>query len=99
MSRGWAGGSSRAQRRQRAQVLQRDGGLCQLRIPLNPRDPDDDGCEVYANQVHHKHGITVSGKVVANLDELEAACERCNLKAGDPIQHRDPEPNPPRTKW
>lgn len=98
MSRGWAGGSSRAQRRQRAQVLQRDGGLCQLRIPPDPSDPEDK-CQVYATHVHHKRGITVSGKVVTNLDDLESACERCNLKVGDPTQHGDPEPNPPRTRW
>lgn len=54
---------------------------------------------MYATHVHHKHGIAVSGKVVANLGELEAACARCNLKAGDPTEHGDPDPRPPRTKW
>ena len=91
MSRGWAGGSTRAQRRQRSDVLFRDGGLCQLRI--------DDDCEIYADQVHHKHGVTISGKVVANLDDLEAACGTCNRKVGDPTTKDDPQPNPPRTNW
>lgn len=99
MSKGWEGGSSRAQRRQRSDVLRRDGGLCQLKIPRDPDDPGDDGCEVYATHVHHKRGITISGKVVANLNDLEAACARCNLKAGDPTKLGDPEPNPPRTRW
>jgi 5-methylcytosine-specific restriction endonuclease McrA len=99
VSKGWKGGSSRAQRKQRAAVLRRDGGLCQLRIPIDPADSQDEGCEVYATHVHHKRGISVSGKVVANLDDLEAACARCNLKAGDPTEHDDPEPNPPRTRW
>lgn len=80
-------------------MLRRDGGLCQLKIPRDPADSDDDGCEVYATHVHHKRGITISGKVVANLDDLEAACGRCNLKVGDPTRHGDPEPNPPRTRW
>lgn len=99
MSKGWAGGSTRAQRRQRSAVLERDGGMCQLKIARDPADPEDEGCAGYATHVHHKRGITISGKVVANLDDLEAACERCNLKAGDPTKHGDPEPNPPRTTW
>lgn len=89
MSKDWAGGSTRAWRRQRSEVLLRDGGLCQLRL---------DGCEVYATVVHHKHGIKVSGKVVANLDHLEAACEHCNSTAGEPSAG-SPPPNPPTTRW
>jgi 5-methylcytosine-specific restriction endonuclease McrA len=88
MSKGWAGGSSRAQRQQRGAVLLRDGGLCQLKL---------DNCDVYATQVHHRHGINVSGKVVTNLDDLEAACATCNRQVGDPT-HTDPDPDP-RTKW
>lgn len=90
MSKGWQGGSTWAQRKQRSDVLFRDGGLCQLKL---------DGCAVYADQVHHKHGITVSGKVVTNLDDLEAACGNCNRKVGDPTAQGDPDPNPPRTNW
>ena len=89
MSKGWAGGSTRAQRKQRSDVLFRDGGLCQLKLA---------GCTIYATAVHHKRGINVSGKVVANLDDLEAACVNCNTAAGDPTT-TSPPPNPPRTDW
>ena len=88
MSRAWAGGSSRAQRRQRSQVLLRDGGLCQLKL---------NGCQTHADQVHHKRGITTTGKVVANLDDLQAACGPCNWAVGDPTT-TDPAPEP-RTNW
>lgn len=87
MSRAWQGGSTRAWRNQRAQVLIRDNGLCQLQLP---------GCDTYATAVHHKLGIDISGKVVANLDELQAACTNCNRAAGQPTT--DPEPQP-RTRW
>lgn len=90
MSKGWAGGSTRAQRKQRNDVLFRDGGLCQLKLA---------GCQVYATQVHHKHGINVSGKVVANLDDLEAACAPCNRDVGEPNAGTSPTPNPPATNW
>lgn len=88
MSKAWAGGSTRAWRKQRSDVLFRDGGLCQLQL---------EGCEVYATTAHHKRGIEVSGKVVANLDDLEAACGNCNQAVGDPTR-TDPEPEP-NTDW
>lgn len=88
MSKAWSGGSTRAQRQQRSDVLFRDGGLCQLQL---------EGCEVYATTSHHKRGIAVSGKVVANLDDLQAACGHCNREVGDPTK-TDPEPEP-NTDW
>lgn len=87
MSKGWQGGSTRAWRQLRSQVLFRDGGLCQLQL---------EGCDVYADQVHHKDGVQL-GKITSP-DRLEAACASCNQKAGDPTK-ADPEPNPPRTNW
>lgn len=89
MSKGWQGGSTRAWRKLRSEVLFRDGGLCQLKL---------EGCAVYADQVHHKHGVLVSGKT-PDPAELEAACGSCNRKVGDPTTQHDPEPNPPRTNW
>lgn len=70
-------------------MILRDGGLCQLRL---------EGCDVYATTAHHKHGIKVSGKVVADLSHLEAACASCNQEIGDPTTN-DPPPNPPATQW
>lgn len=89
MSKGWEGGSTRAWRKQRSEVLLRDGGLCQLQL---------DDCDVYATQVHHRAGITVTGKVVTDPTLLEAACESCNNQLGDPSK-ADPPPNPPATQW
>lgn len=89
MSKGWAGGSTRAQRKQRAAVLRRDQWTCQINGPR---------CTTRATVVHHTKGIKVSGKVVTNLTDLEAACERCNWDAGDPTD-TTPPPNPPRTDW
>lgn len=84
MSKAWAGGSTRAWRKLRAEVLFRDGGLCQLML---------EGCEVYADQVHHRKGKGIS----ENPADLEAACGTCNNTAGDPTK-ADPEPEP-NTQW
>lgn len=88
MSAGWAGGSSRRWRRIRAQVLARDGYLCQLRLP--------GVCTVHAplegGHVHHTLGKD-RGDDPAHLI---AACEACNLAVGEPV----PDPAPiPRTVW
>lgn len=85
MSRAWAGGSTRAWRKLRSEVLFRDGGLCQLKL---------EGCDVYADQVHHIRGKGVS----ENPDDLQAACRSCNGKAGEPGK-ADAPPNPPATQW
>lgn len=87
MSKGWAGGSTRAWRQLRSQVLFRDGGLCQLKL---------EGCDVYADQVHHLDGVA-QGTIVSP-DRLTSACGSCNRQVGDPTR-RDPQPNPPRTNW
>lgn len=87
MSKGWAGGSTRAWRTFRSTILFRDGGLCQLKL---------DGCAVYADQVHHLDGVR-AGKVCPP-DRAVAACSSCNWKAGDPTI-TSPTPNPPTTTW
>lgn len=88
MSRGWAGGSTRAWRQFRSAILYRDGGLCQLKL---------EDCDVYAGQVHHLDGVAAG--LICAPDRAVAACQSCNNKIGDPAKHGDPEPNPPRTNW
>lgn len=79
MSRRWANGSSRAWRRTRALVLQRDGYRCQLKL---------DGCTGRGEHVHHTMPREIVGDDVAHL---VAACPSCNYKIGDPTRH-DPPP-------
>lgn len=80
MSRAWAGGSTRAWRRVRGRVLDRDGHRCRLRLG---------SCTTIATCVHHVHGRAVTGD-----DEryLVAACAPCNAEVGDPAAHGDPAP-------
>lgn len=87
MSKGWAGGSTRAWRTFRSGILYRDGGLCQLKL---------DGCATYADQVHHLDGVDAG--LICPPDRAKAACQNCNNRVGDPTR-TDPEPNPPRTNW
>lgn len=82
----WRGGSTRAWRRLRAQILARDLHLCQLRIP--------GVCTQTADCVHHTHGRNVTGD---DPRYLAAACTPCNLHIGDPTRH-DPAPRPV-TQW
>lgn len=81
---GWQGGSTRAWRKTRARVLDRDGHACQLRLP---------GCTGQATHVHHVIGKSAGD----NEAQLVAACAHCNLQVGDPTHH-DPLPQP-RTQW
>ena len=75
----WEGGSTRAWRRTRAYVLDRDGHRCRLR--LQP-------CTTVATQVHHTRPREVVGDDPAYL---LAACRACNLRAGDPRKGSDPQ--------
>ena len=71
---GWDGrGSTRAWRRIRAQVLARDGYVCQLRLP--------GVCTIHATCVHHTIGKAVSGD---DPRYLVASCQPCNGRIGDP---------------
>lgn len=73
-------GSTRAWRRVRTAVLERDRYRCQVRHP--------DICKVVADCVHHLDGRAVSGDDPARC---VAACTPCNMREGDPTRH-DPEP-------
>lgn len=86
MSKGWAGGSTRAWRRVRRVVLARDGYRCRLKIKGT--------CVGTATHVHH-----VRGKRHGDDPRwLVAACAPCNLKVGDPARTPDP-PATPITQW
>lgn len=85
MSAAWAKGSTRRWRKTRTMVLRRDSWECQLRL---------DGCTYIATCVHHIGGRAATGDDPAHL---QAACEHCNLKAGDP-RATDPRPRT-RTRW
>lgn len=83
-TRGWGEqGSSRAWRRVRAHVLDRDRYRCQLQL---------DGCTYRATVAHHT--VTFIGRP-EDVDPalIIAACEHCNLAVGDPAS-TDPEPKP-----
>jgi 5-methylcytosine-specific restriction endonuclease McrA len=84
MPRGWAGqgGSTRAWLRRKAEVIERDGRRCQLRI--------EGVCTKIATTAHHTVGKSVTGD---DPRYLVAACQPCNLKVGDPTK-ADPEPRP-----
>jgi 5-methylcytosine-specific restriction endonuclease McrA len=84
--RSWEGGSTRAWRKLRAAILERDNEQCQLRI--------EGVCTGHATHVHHTLGKTVTGD---DPRYLVAACADCNLKTGEPGKH-DPQPQP-RTRW
>jgi 5-methylcytosine-specific restriction endonuclease McrA len=83
----WDGqGSTRAWRRVRALVLERDHHRCQLR---------GDKCTSYATHVHHL--VEWTGRPEHTpLHLMVAACPPCNIGAGAPV----PDPTPtPRTRW
>lgn len=86
MSRQWQGGSTRAWRRTRALVLQRDGGVCRVRI--------EGVCTHVATCVHHTRGRAVTGD---DPRFLVASCAQCNRAVGDPTRTN---PQPKRiSKW
>jgi 5-methylcytosine-specific restriction endonuclease McrA len=80
MGKGWEGGSTRAWRRVRHHVLERDGHRCQLKL---------NGCSIVATTAHHTKGKAMGDDPA----HLVAACASCNLKVGDPTRH-DPDPIP-----
>jgi hypothetical protein len=64
-------GSTRAQRRARAAVLDRDGHACQLRIA--------GVCTGKATQAHHVHGLQGRPRAAAtDPDEQVAVCGPCH---------------------
>jgi 5-methylcytosine-specific restriction endonuclease McrA len=79
--RGWIRGSTRAWRKVRAYVLDRDGRRCQLGLP---------GCTTIATRAHHTRDRALVGD---NPAHLVAACAWCNQSTGEPGRH-DPDPTP-----
>lgn len=77
MAGGWGKGSTRAWRKVRAMVLQRDNYTCRIRLPRV--------CTGVADCVHHTLGRAVTGDDPAYL---VAACTPCNLAIGQPGRSR-----------
>ncbi|GAA4681303.1 hypothetical protein [Phytohabitans rumicis] len=73
MSRSWAGGSTRAWRKLRQQILMQAGYQCQIRIA--------GVCTGRATCVHHTQGRRATGDDPAHL---QAACQPCNARINDP---------------
>lgn len=82
-SKNWSGGSTRAWRKLRQRILDRDNHVCQMKITGI--------CTYRADCVHHLNGK-------ANGDDpkyLVSSCTACNLHIGDPTRtSTDPEPLP-----
>jgi hypothetical protein len=82
-SRHWAGGSTRAWRKVRKAVLDRDQWRCQLQI--------DGICKTRADCVHHVRGKQHGDDPAYLL----SSCQACNLHIGDPERmEADPDPRP-----
>lgn len=92
MSTAWLRGSTRAWRRTRLTVLNRDGWTCRLcgqviDPKLKPPHPK-------SSSVHHVLGKAYGDDPV----HLVAAHRLCNQQAGDPTKAADPAPRPV-TAW
>lgn len=98
MSNAWraasAGQRNHWRKRVRPAVLERDGGMCQLKYPgvwsVRVREGDhwvneDRCCAGVADQVHHTLGKAAGDDPAYCL----AACGPCNRRAGDPTKHTD----------
>ena len=106
MSKGWAAGSTRAHRRVRAAVLQRDGRRCRAHA--------DGWCERGGARPHQCAGVVqthtpgrpdsyeahhTQGKALTGDDmrHVVVACRACNQAIGEPSE---PDCRPrPATKW
>lgn len=92
MSRAWRGGSTRAWRKLRTLVLNRDAWTCQLcqqhiNPTLTPPHPR-------SATVHHTKGKAYGD----DPRYLVAAHRECNMEVGDPTATPDPAPTP-MTRW
>lgn len=55
-------------------VLQRDGYVCQLRLP---------GCKTKATQVDHIIGLAQAPERRWDIENLTSACRSCNIAKGN----------------
>lgn len=101
MSKTWAGGSTRAWRRIRALVLQRDraaGWACRAHEEgwcARANRASSHACTTTPTSAHHTRGKSVTGD---DPRYLVASCSACNLHIGDPTTGADPS-NEGVTKW
>lgn len=75
MSAGWAGGSTRAWRKLRRAVLERDGYRCKVDVDGRP-------CDKYARTVGHVDPLSRGGHLLADPSRLRAECEPHNYGDG-----------------
>lgn len=108
MSRGWAGGSTRRWRRDRALCLAENQatnrGRCRAGLDGTrpcPRHPQGgpggapcSPCTGVATQAHHPHGQPTHH---VPWWDLEALCGPCNGHLGDPLAHQPR--HRPITRW
>lgn len=90
---GWPSGSTRAYRKARDIVLERDGWICQLcgkPIPRHLRGPHPQ-----SGSAHHTGAREVTGD---NPAHMVASHLLCNQQAGNPRTAPDPAPRG-RTRW
>ena len=95
---GWAGGSTSAWRRVRAEVLARDRHRCRAHLDgwcAKAVRKTSHVCTNYATHAHHVRGRRATGDDPAFI---VAACAACNLYIGDPTEGGDP-PCKPMTQW
>lgn len=78
MASTWDKGSTRAWRKLRLVILERDRYRCRLKL---------EGCTTRATHVHHLKGKAMGDDPAF----LVSACADCNLKVGNPTRN-DPEP-------
>lgn len=89
MSTAWAKGSTRAWRRLRLLVLERDRYRCQV-----------DGCDQPANTAGHLDPLCEGNPRLAPLDRLRAECARHNYSHGARLGNaRRPGRRVPRWTW
>ncbi len=82
----WSELPSRVRRRLRLAVFARDGYRCQLGL---------EGCTIAAEAADHIHDRATHGD---GMDNLQAACNSCNLKKGKPSA-QDPKHQPAQGAW
>lgn len=75
MSTSWTGGSTRAWRRLRAAVLERDGHRCRVVV-------DGTECGEFARTVGHLDPLSKGGPKLADPSRLRAECARHNFSDG-----------------